>query len=188
MNPLKYLPLLFIGLSLWGCREESDARRAETAYRHWQGEKIVFPQGLQARIMGRDTSCADMLEAKAKILVYINSTGCSPCKMELAAWSLRLQEIDTMRHKPALLYVINTNNFRELDLGLKYQGFDYPVFYDVDRQMERLNEKLSGSTVNTFLLDRDNRVVLIGSPAHKDKLWELYKEQVERLFSPGENK
>ncbi len=37
------------------------------------------------------------------------------------------------------------------------------------------------SDYHTFLLDRDNRVVLVGSPVGNPKMWELYKSTIARL-------
>lgn len=172
--------LLFcIYLLLPAC--SSRQKNAENLYREWQGETIVFPDSLQSRIMGKDTSCLDMLEARAKIMVYIDSSGCSPCRMELAAWSLRLEEMDTMSLRGELIFIVNISDFRTIDLGLKNQYFTHPVFYDTSHRMEILNPKLTDSPVNTFLLDRNNNVILIGSPANNDKLWELYKHQIREL-------
>lgn len=147
----------------------------------WQDAQMLFPQKWVSRIMGADTLCGDMFQQDAKILIYIDSLGCSPCKMELAAWSLRLEEIDTMFPRPVLLFMIDTPNMREVDMGLRAQGFAYPVFYDVEHCMALLNPALKESRFNTFLLNRENKVVLIGSPANNDKLWDLYKQQIREL-------
>ena len=144
--------------------------------------QVIFPEKWASRIMGKDTLCGDMLQEKAKILVYVDSSGCSPCKMELAAWSLRLEEIDTMHSRPVLLFMIDTPNMREIDMGLRAQGFEYSVFYDLEHQMGLLNPNLTKTRFNTFLLDKENRVVLVGSPANNDKLWELYKQQIRKLM------
>ncbi len=38
---------------------------------------------------------------------------------------------------------------------------------------------------HTFLLDKDNRVVLVGSPIGNPKMWELYKSTIARLAAHG---
>ena len=48
--------------------------------------------------------------------------------------------------------------------------------------MGLLNPNLTKTRFNTFLLDKENRVVLVGSPANNDKLWELYKQQIRKLM------
>lgn len=38
---------------------------------------------------------------------------------------------------------------------------------------------------HTFLLDRDDRVVLVGSPVGNPRMWELYKRTIEELTGNG---
>ncbi|WP_256620806.1 hypothetical protein [Rikenella microfusus] len=35
------------------------------------------------------------------------------------------------------------------------------------------------------MLDKDNRVVLVGSPIGNPKMWELYKSTIDRLVENG---
>ena len=178
----RYLLLFVFAFCLTACKDPKKEQISEAVHA-FIGKQLVVPvDSLQARIMGKDTVCTDMLAPQTKILVYVDSSGCSPCKMELAAWSLRLEEIDTMHSRPVLLFMIDTPNMREIDMGLRAQGFEYPVFYDLEHQMGLLNPNLTKTRFNTFLLDKENRVVLVGSPANNDKLWELYKQQIRKLM------
>ena len=64
--------------------------------------------------------------------------------------------------------------------------FDLPVFYDPDGAFERANPQLPANPLfHTFLLDRDNRVVLVGSPIGNPKMWELCKSTIDRLIENG---
>ncbi len=38
---------------------------------------------------------------------------------------------------------------------------------------------------HTFLLDRDDRVVLVGSPVGNPRMWDLYKRTIEKLIENG---
>ena len=35
--------------------------------------------------------------------------------------------------------------------------------------------------INTFLVDKNKKIVLVGNPVHNDKLWNLYKKAILRL-------
>ncbi len=64
--------------------------------------------------------------------------------------------------------------------------FDYPVFLDTAGVFERSNPGLPANPVfHTFLLDRENRVVLVGSPIGNAKMWDLYKSTIARLVANG---
>lgn len=146
---------------------------------------MIFPEKWASRIMGKDTLCGDMLQEKAKILVYVDSSGCSPCKMELAAWSLRLQEMEKENISVPLVFIVHSHDYSALEKSLKNSFFEYPVFYDRYNMADSLNRFPKQDRYKTFLLDKENRVVLVGSPANNDKLWELYKQQIHRLSQGG---
>jgi len=50
----------------------------------------------------------------------------------------------------------------------------YPVCFDEKDDFNRLNHFPGEMTFQTFLLDKDNKVVAIGNPVHNPKLKELY--------------
>ena len=54
--------------------------------------------------------------------------------------------------------------------------FEYPLFLDKNRQMQQINNFPKEPMFQTFLLDKNNRVLLIGNPIGNTKLWNLYKD------------
>jgi hypothetical protein len=53
------------------------------------------------------------------------------------------------------------------------------IFYDTDNALWKANPNLPHDPeFQTFLLDREQKVVLIGSPARNNSLWKLYKQQI----------
>ncbi len=63
---------------------------------------------------------------------------------------------------------------KELRYLTRRDGFSYPVCYDEKDELNRLNRFPTEMTFQTFLLDRDNRVVAIGNPVHNPKVKDLY--------------
>jgi hypothetical protein len=55
---------------------------------------------------------------------------------------------------------------------------DYPVFIDESSAINRLNSFPSKAEHQRFLLDKANRVLLVGNPTLNPKIWELYKEVI----------
>lgn len=178
---IRYILAFAAVLSLFSCKDQKKEQISETVSA-FIGKQIVIPAGsLQAKIMGRDTLCSDMLSSPTKILVYVDSSGCSPCKMELAAWSLHLKELEKAKLDIPLIFIVHTRDYSKLEEGLKNSYFNYPVFYDRDNLTDSLNNFPKKERLKTFLLDKDNKVVLVGSPANNDKLWELYLKQISKL-------
>ena len=57
-------------------------------------EKIIFTP-LNAKIMGEDTIIPHILDHKYKILTYIDTTGCTACRLKLFDWKLFIKELNT---------------------------------------------------------------------------------------------
>jgi hypothetical protein len=61
------------------------------------------------------------------------------------------------------------------DYTLTDMRFHRTVFYDPDGSFERLNPHLpANEQFHTFLLNEDNKVILVGNPVHNEKLKNLY--------------
>ena len=78
-----------------------------------------------------------------------------------------------------LLYVCRLGRYVKIvEIELRYitrrDAFIYPVCFDEMDDFNRLNHFPGEMTFQTFLLDKDNKVVAIGNPVHNPKLKELY--------------
>ena len=72
------------------------------------------------------------------------------------------------------MFYFHPNDLKELRYILKRDRFDYPVCIDLDNEFNRLNQFPSDMTFQTFLLDKQNKVVAIGNPIHNTKVKDLY--------------
>lgn len=147
----------------------------------WQGKTIVFPADLEARILGRDTFVNDMFDKKIKLFVYIDSTGCTPCKMHLMQWDKVIKECTKYSDKLAFIFVVHTQNPQKVDILCEQNQFCHPVFYDRDGKMEKLNHLPREAALQTFLLEENNRVKLIGDPLAYPKLMDLYMRLIHEV-------
>lgn len=57
---------------------------------------------------------------------------------------------------------------------LKSHAFTHPICIDEIHQLDYLNHFPADPTFQTFLLDKDNRVLAVGNPIHNPKVKELY--------------
>ena len=60
----------------------------------------------------------------------------------------------------------------------KRKGFNYLVFIDEQNTIEQLNHFPKQPEYQCFLLDKDNKVLLLGNPVLNPKICELYKQAV----------
>lgn len=176
MKSIFCLSLLCL-LLLPGCNNKK--QQLSKLVEAWQGKEIIFPDSLESRIFGRDTLCREIFEKEYKILNYIDTNGCTECQLKLFDWQMLKEELDSLECDVALVFVAWTNDYEKLEILQSVNRFDTPIFYDRKGRMDSLNQFPSSSLFHTFLLDRNNRVVLVGSPLGNEKLWDLYKKRIQ---------
>ena len=58
-------------------------------------------------------------------------------------------------------------------------NFTYPICFDEMDDFNKLNRFPSDMTFQTFLLDKENRVIDIGNPVHNLNIWKLYMNTIK---------
>lgn len=173
---------LCLGMLLLGGCHPKDHEARETIER-WHGKKVNIPTGIEARILGRDTtvSMADAMKKDYCVLTFFDSTGCTECNMQLHDWNPRVREMAGQGERVSFVFVVHARNFAAISAYAVKNKFDHVIFHDKDRALWRANPHLpTRGDLHTFLLDDEQKVVLIGNPARHEALWELYKSEIEK--------
>ena len=175
------LLLLVATFSFSSCR---DRKREEVIaiVNEWAGKEIKFPENVPCYVSGQETLsefCDDCFHKEFKILLYVDSTGCSSCRLQLFEWKQLIEEVDSLfQEKVGFLLFFQPKNLSDIDFLYIRDGFDYPVFIDPTGTINRLNQFPQAMQYQCFLLDGDNKVAAIGNPVSNMKIWELYKKQI----------
>ena len=141
----------------------------------WNGKEIKFPSHSTFTVLGKDTVDFSFADADYKVLTYIDSVGCASCKLQLPRWKEWVHEVDSFTGgKVPFIFYFHPKDMKELRYLTRRDGFSYPVCFDEKDELNRLNRFPTEMTFQTFLLDRDNRVVAIGNPVHNPKVKDLY--------------
>lgn len=168
-------------MCLWLLASCSESRE-EAVYRlvkEWTGKEVMFPENSVFTIQGKDTIDFAFKEADYKILVYIDSVGCTSCKLQLDRWKKVIKEITEKAGKDIpFLFFFHPKDMKELRYLTRRDDFTYPVCFDEDDELNVLNRFPSDMTFQTFLLDKENKVVSIGNPVHNPKVKELYLKHI----------
>ena len=161
---MKKTGIFLLLLSLLAACQESD------------GKEIAFPAQAVFTVQGRDTVDFRWQSAPYRIVTYVDSLGCASCKLQLPKWKQLIAETDSLFGKDKLSYVFffHPKDARELTYLTRRDGFTYPVCFDREDAFNRVNRFPSEMALQTFLLDKDNRVVAIGNPVHNPQVKELY--------------
>jgi hypothetical protein len=171
--------ILLAGSLCMSCRNDGRQDDALRAVTQWLGRQIVFPDSLPCTAPDADAACIPTDSPHYKILMYVDSTGCISCKLRLTDWTRILHETDSLfGDQVDVLFFFQPKNEKELALIFRRDGFSLPVFLDRKSRLEQLNHFPATMEQRCFLLDQNNKVVLIGNPALNPKIWELYKQQI----------
>lgn len=141
----------------------------------WNGKEIKFPFRSVFTIQGKDTVDFEFGNADYKVVTYIDSVGCTSCKLQLPRWKELVKEVDSLTGGSVpFLFYFHPKDMKELRYLTRRDGFEYPVCFDGKDELNRLNRFPADITFQTFLLDKDNKVVAIGNPVLNPKIRELY--------------
>lgn len=158
---------------------KSERNRILRLVKEWEGKEILFPDNQIFTIQGRDTVDFNFQSSKYKIVTYVDSIGCTSCKLQLERWKNFIREVDSVANgNVSFVFVFHPKNMKELCQLLRSHIFDYPISFDEKDYFNVLNRFPSETMFQTFLLDGFNKVMAIGNPVLNSQIKELYLKQL----------
>lgn len=158
------------------CNSEKD--QSFDVDENWRGKYIKIPLNLTFEVQN-DTIAYDIDDCDYKIIQYVNSSGCTGCKMNLPAWEQFMGELMSNQDLSIkLLLVVNTDNPEKLRKNLKKYHFRYPISLDTNNIFSLENGLGELQTSQTFLLNDKNEIVIIGNPVQNAKIKTLYLKEL----------
>lgn len=159
--------------------QESIKERSTRLIKEWEGKVIRFPVRSVFTVIGRDTVDFDFMDAKYKVVTYIDSTGCVSCKLQLNRWKQLIAKIDSVTHgNVPFLFYLHPKDIKELRYLTRRDNFIYPVCFDEKDEFNALNQFPDEMMFQTFLLDKDNRVLALGNPVLNPQIEKLYLKEL----------
>ena len=180
MKDMKFkIMTLLLGLLLLSCKENNQKETITRLVQEWQGKQIKFPTDAVFTKYITDTTDFKIPTKGHKVLVYVDSLGCTSCKLQLAKWKDFIAYTDSVTGGSVpFLFFFHLKDIDETRYMLKMDKFDYPVCIDYNDQLNKLNTFPSNSTFQTFLLDPNNKVVVLGNPVHNLSVKDLYIKEL----------
>lgn len=184
---LRIILISFICLSFSSCKENEKERIARLVG-EWAGREVIFPSHPVFTIQGSDTVDFNYRQADYKIVTYVDSVGCTGCKLQLPLWSDFVAEVNSLTQgNVPFVFCFHPRALKEMKYLLHLEGFEYPVFLDVKDEFNRLNQFPNDMTFQTFLLDKENKIVSIGNPIHNPKVKALYLKHISGQCTSGDD-
>lgn len=89
------------------------------------------------------------------------------CETAPDGWRRFIDQLNSLSVVPVYL-IVHADKPMENNLKLKYS--DLPLYFDSNDEFFELNDFPLDKRFRCFLLDEDNRVILIGNPLHNPKI------------------
>lgn len=177
----------FYGILIFICTSLSCNKEHETFQRiinEWQNKEIIFIDSLCSKIKGRDTVLPPISFGNTyKILSYIDTNDCIECKLKFQEWNRLIKESDSLHLKVDFIFIAHLKHYYLLEKSQKINKFDKVIYYDYNDLVNKKNRFPQKFMFQTFLLNPQNRVVLVGNPTMNPKLWNLYKREILKEVS-----
>lgn len=137
-----------------------------------------IPLDMNVTYNGVDTVINDMFESDLKFVVYADSVDCISCginKMHMWMPFIKFSKLYNGKIKFYFIFHPTDKSINNIKTSFKQTELDYPMLIDKNGDFEKLNPHLpKNKALHTFLLDENNKVILVGNP--------LYNKDIEKLF------
>lgn len=174
---------------------DSTERKVTTNLQELFGRKVMVDSLNWARTWSidtkgfTDTTYAPLSDTgRVKVLAYYNAKGCTPCRLkELYQWNETKMQFDSISRlaggsEVELVLIFGPANDKskllEVETSLRMNQIRFPILIDTLGVFERSNLLPSDEIYHYFLLDRHNKIAVVGSPINNSKIRELYLEQI----------
>lgn len=169
--------ILFIYILLFFSCQSNDSHKILT---EMIGQEISFPTEMKFNI--QDTIIdTKLMYSDYAIITYIDSTGCTPCKMKLSLWDETISELQSCYDTDiSLIMILNTPDTRDVNYILKRDNFNHIVCIDFDNIFFKKNKLPKNEDYHTFIIDSNNKIIGVGNPSTNPKILEFYKQILEQ--------
>ena len=161
-------------------------KRLERDVEKFKGQQVELFLEMKTFWKGKDTVVTGFLDAPVKLVVWYDSLSCLSCEVgKMDAWHNIVSYADTIdsRFRIILLFTPRRDDYFRVFFALRASRFDYPIYLDRHSTFIKQNPNLpKNRRLHSFLLDKNNRVVLLGNPLYNPALWALYKRTIQEMI------
>lgn len=123
-------------------------------------------------------------KAKLKLVHYVDSVTCSTCYLHKIAANELLFRMEKLSNNEFYnIFIINPDNKAKKRLEMDFNDKLIPqtIFVDSANVFTEVNPNIpSESMYHTFLLDENNKVILVGNPNANEKIGDMLQDVVEK--------
>ena len=181
-----FLKAITICIIVFGCKTGSEIKTLI-------GNKIVFPEDIYSIDIDRGQLIKDSISDDIiKIVIWFDSIGCNQCRLK-SIYNYGFVEDycnDTLKNECYLVEIFSPSKgqLKDIVLFVWENNLDIPIVLDIKNEFQQLNPMLpKNDKYHSFLLNKENEIVLVGPPNYNHKMWSLYKSLINSYGINNEN-
>ena len=127
------------------------------------------------------------LDIPVKMVVYFDAETCASCALSrIWEWDevSHITQASNGQYQTLFIFTPKQNDLQTVKRVFQGMHMENKLVY-VDGRQEFITNNPTipeDAMFHTFLLDRKNRIVLVGNPVRNEKLWDLYKSTIDQLI------
>ena len=181
---IAYLLLFSITICFCSCsKEQGNQDETTEIVNQMIGDTLVLPK--ISKVLHNDSLYhQNITKAKGiKITTFIQGD-CSLCIDDLKNWHELFQYTKSKMGVDMLFYLYSSDLEYFINNIYSQELYKYPLILDQNYEYSDNNSlPIDRKQYQTFLLDSNNKVVLVGNPVYNEKLKNLYIEEIEKRIA-----
>lgn len=131
-------------------------------------------------------SITNSINAEYSFIVFTDSNQCSDCTLaKMRDWNTLLELETLSKGKVQFIYIIEPRRKEEHSViqSAKRIDLNHSLYIDINHCFKQANRFIPNEAMyHTFLLDENNRIILVGNPLQNKKIGEIALHIIEERF------
>ena len=174
---------LFIACSDQGQQFAKEIKNLQSKAIQLPSKGLVLQQGCELQEV-------NVNEKVLRLVVYADSIGCTSCAINrINLWDGFIDYAERFNDQLKFHFIFSPTkkDLNSIKLAIANSTLDNPIVLDTLGEFEALNPHLpKNRALHTFLLDKNNNVILVGNPLHNKKIEEMFYKIVEEKLGKSQ--
>ena len=177
---MRVASIMLIANSVLGC--DNNTKKIRDKVNSMLSQNVIFPTDLKEYAIHDSIYTKSKITGNYKIVTYFSPLLCTSCNLNrLMEWDLLKEEFPEI----PFVYILSYNSEQDeedIKSTLHEIQFLQKVFLDKGNHFHEQNSYLNFNPLfHTFMIDQNNKIILVGDPSTNDNVLQLYKRQLSLI-------
>ena len=169
-----------LAVAMTGCKKA----KLRSQLKELMGSTIVLPERITCIDNGETYPMPDSLRNRAKLIVYIDSSECTTCRISHIEMYHELFHISEEYGSFEVMLLLSNVDLNGIPVirYLSDMAIEHPVYVDVDNEFLKLNPAIpEDRRMHSFLVDENGTPLCVGDPTASKEMLLVFMGAVDKL-------